>query len=60
MATFATADEAWASGGHMVVKCTCGVTITQCRCIDNPKSPRPVNYVQDACDACKAKSKETR
>lgn len=57
MATFTTVQEAWSSGGHMIIKCTCGAMLTQCRCIDDSANPRPVNYVQDGCEACAAKVK---
>jgi len=53
MGTFDTVNEAWASGDHMVIKCTCGVQLDTCRCMGGPGG-KAVNYVQDGCETCKA------
>jgi hypothetical protein len=59
MGTFATEREAWASGDHMVIKCTCGVQMNTCRCMGGPGG-KPVNYVQDGCEECAAASRKSK
>jgi hypothetical protein len=36
--------------GHGIIKCSCGVVIAQCRCIDNHKN---IEVKEKACTECR-------
>jgi hypothetical protein len=40
------------SGGHKIVKCSCGAVIAQCRCMELNKA---VVVIANGCEACKKK-----
>lgn len=43
--------------GHKIVKCSCGVILSNCRCMAPDKM---VEIVQNGCDDCKQKASEVK